>query len=428
MIDKFVRSVAEALGRHQGRLDRADRRLRAVGEPRALIDGLIEQGAKDLPSSRNNAGRFREGAGAADRRAPGAQDRVQLRAQPRLGALRGGVRAGEIELEIVPQGTMAERIRAAAAGIPAFFTATGAGTKLAQGKEARVFDGREYILEHAIRGDVALVEAWRADRWGNLVYRDAGRNFNPVMAAAAELTIAQTQHVAELGDCRRGDRHPRHLCRPPRARRGRRPAAAVTIRDSCEQDDRSRHVNADTVWQADWKPLNAMRWRGSAHDIPEGWSVNLGIGIPTLVGNYVPPEREVVFHSENGIVGMGPAPPPDQINRWLINASSQYVTLRPGGSYMSHSDSFALVRGGHLDLCVLGAFQVAENGDLANWARSEDDNAPAIGGAMDLAAGAKRIWIVMEHNTRSGEARLLRRCTYPLTAPVASSASTPNSP
>ena len=166
-----------------------------------------------------------------------------------------------------------------------------------------------------------------------------------------------------------------------------------------------------------WQPLgrDALAAR-VARDIPEGWSVNLGIGIPTLVGNYVPPEREVVFHSENGIVGMGPAPAPDKINRWLINASSQYVTLRPGGSYVSHSDSFALVRGGHLDLCVLGAFQVAENGDLANWARSEDDNAPAIGGAMDLAAGAKRIWIVMEHNTRSGEARLLQRCTYPWTA------------
>jgi 3-oxoadipate CoA-transferase beta subunit len=166
-----------------------------------------------------------------------------------------------------------------------------------------------------------------------------------------------------------------------------------------------------------WQPLTREALAARvARDIPEGWSVNLGIGIPTLVGNYVPPEREVVFHSENGILGMGPAPERDKINRWLINASSQYVTLRPGGSYMSHSDSFALVRGGHLDLCVLGAFQVAENGDLANWARSEDDNAPAIGGAMDLAAGAKRIWIVMEHNTRSGGARLLRRCTYPLTA------------
>jgi 3-oxoadipate CoA-transferase beta subunit len=168
---------------------------------------------------------------------------------------------------------------------------------------------------------------------------------------------------------------------------------------------------------ANWQPLGRDELAARlAQDIPEGWSVNLGIGIPTLVGNYVPPEREVVFHSENGILGMGPAPPPDQVNRWLINASSQYVTLRSGASYMSHSDSFALVRGGHLDLCVLGAFQVAENGDLANWARSEDDNAPAIGGAMDLAAGAKRIWVVMEHNTRAGEPRLLHRCTYPLTA------------
>ena len=167
----------------------------------------------------------------------------------------------------------------------------------------------------------------------------------------------------------------------------------------------------------DWRPLGRDELaKRVARDIPEGWSVNLGIGIPTLVGNYVPPEREVVFHSENGILGMGPAPEPDRINRWLINASSQYVTLRTGASYMSHSDSFALVRGGHLDLCVLGAFQVAENGDLANWARSEDDDAPAIGGAMDLAAGAKRIWVVMEHNTRSGEPRLLKRCSYPLTA------------
>jgi 3-oxoadipate CoA-transferase beta subunit len=166
-----------------------------------------------------------------------------------------------------------------------------------------------------------------------------------------------------------------------------------------------------------WKPLGREQLAERlARDIPEGWSVNLGIGIPTLVGNYVPEDREVVFHSENGILGMGPAPAPDKINRWLINASSQYVTLRPGASYMSHSDSFALVRGGHLDLCVLGGFQVAENGDLANWARSDDDNAPAIGGAMDLAAGARRIWVVMEHITRTGEKRLLRRCTYPLTA------------
>src|SRR5437763_5335580 len=168
-----------------------------------------------------------------------------------------------------------------------------------------------------------------------------------------------------------------------------------------------------------WQPLDRNRLAARvAQDIPEGWSVNLGIGIPTLVGNHVPADREVVFHSENGIVGMGPGPSADRVNRWLVNASSQYVTLRTGASYLSHSHSFAFVRGGRLDLCVLGAFQVAENGDLANWARSDDDNAPAIGGAMDLAAGARRVWVVMGHTTRDGEPRLLERCAYPLTAPA----------
>jgi 3-oxoadipate CoA-transferase, beta subunit len=153
-----------------------------------------------------------------------------------------------------------------------------------------------------------------------------------------------------------------------------------------------------------------------ARDIPEGWCVNLGIGAPLKVADYMPPEREVVFHSENGVLGMGPAPAPDEINRWLINAGKQYVTLRPGGSYMHHTDSFALIRGGHLDLCVLGAFQVAENGDIANWSISDNDTAPAVGGAMDLAAGAGQLWVLMEHMTKSGGSRLVRRCTYPLTA------------
>jgi 3-oxoadipate CoA-transferase beta subunit len=153
-----------------------------------------------------------------------------------------------------------------------------------------------------------------------------------------------------------------------------------------------------------------------ADDIPEGWYVNLGIGAPLQVADYVPQEREVVFQSENGILGMGPAPEPDKINRWLINAGKQYITLRAGGSYMHHADSFALIRGGHLDLCVLGAFQVAENGDVANWSTSDNESAPAVGGAMDLAAGARQLWVLMEHTTKSGDSRLVRRCSYPLTA------------
>jgi 3-oxoadipate CoA-transferase, beta subunit len=165
------------------------------------------------------------------------------------------------------------------------------------------------------------------------------------------------------------------------------------------------------------KPLSrAQMAAGVAQDIPEGWFVNLGIGIPTMIGDHVPAEREVIFHSENGILGMGPAPPADKVNPWLVNAGKQPVTLVKGGSYFHHADSFAMIRGGHIDLCVLGAFEVAENGDIANWATSENDTAPAVGGAMDLSAGAKRLWVVMEHTTKDGRPKLVKKCGYPLTA------------
>ena len=155
--------------------------------------------------------------------------------------------------------------------------------------------------------------------------------------------------------------------------------------------------------------------RRAADDIPEGWCVNLGIGIPTLVANHVPSDREVVFQSENGVVGMGKAPEPGREDPWLINAGKQPITLVPGASFVGHADSFAMIRGGHIDLCVLGGFEVAENGDLANWATSENDTAPAVGGAMDLAAGAKRLWVLMEHNTKDGRPKVVERCGYPLT-------------
>src|SRR6202522_1677462 len=175
----------------------------------------------------------------------------------------------------------------------------------------------------------------------------------------------------------------------------------------------------DTV-VADIKPLSRTQMAARvARDIPEGWYVNLGIGIPTAVADHVPLEREVIFHSENGLLGRGPAPAKDKIEPWLINAGKQYITLRAGGSICHHADSFSMIRGVHLDLCVLGAFQVADNGDIANWATSENDTAPAVGGAMDLAAGAKRLWVMMEHTTKDGTAKLVTKCSYPLTAPGA---------
>jgi len=168
------------------------------------------------------------------------------------------------------------------------------------------------------------------------------------------------------------------------------------------------------------KPWNRTQMAARvARDIPEGWYVNLGIGMPTAVADHVPLDREVIFHSENGVLGMGPAPPREHIDPWLVNAGKQHVTLRNGGSFCHHADSFAMIRGGHLDLCVLGAFEVAENGDIANWATSENDTAPAVGGAMDLAAGAQRLWVLMEHTTKEGKPKLVRCCGYPLTAPGA---------
>ncbi|MEP7281690.1 MAG: 3-oxoacid CoA-transferase subunit B [Rubrivivax sp.] len=152
-----------------------------------------------------------------------------------------------------------------------------------------------------------------------------------------------------------------------------------------------------------------------AADLPDGAVVNLGIGLPTLVADHLPPERELVLHSENGVLGMGPAPPPGAEDFDLINAGKQPVTLRPGGAFFHHADSFAMMRGGHLDVCVLGAFQVAANGDLANWHTGAPDAIPAVGGAMDLATGAKATWVLMDHLTKDGRPKLVPACTYPLT-------------
>ena len=152
-----------------------------------------------------------------------------------------------------------------------------------------------------------------------------------------------------------------------------------------------------------------------ARDIPEGAYVNLGIGLPTMVGNHLDRSKEIFLHSENGLLGMGPAPAPGDEDEDLINAGKQPVTLLTGGAFFHHADSFAMMRGGHLDICVLGAFQVSERGDLANWHTGAPDAIPAVGGAMDLAIGAKKVFVMMEHQTKSGESKIVPACTYPLT-------------
>jgi 3-oxoadipate CoA-transferase, beta subunit len=165
------------------------------------------------------------------------------------------------------------------------------------------------------------------------------------------------------------------------------------------------------------KPLSRrqMAWR-AAQDVADGSYVNLGIGLPTLVSDFIPQGREIVFQSENGILGVGPAPAKGEEDRDLINATKQPITLLPGGSYSTHSDSFVMIRGGHLDVALLGAFEVSAAGDLANWTTEDPEWPPGVGGAMDLAAGAREVRVLMEHTTKDGAPRLRQRCSYPLTA------------
>ena len=200
MIDKRVQTVADALADTRDGACVLLGGFGAVGQADALIEGLIEQGAKDLTVVANNAGAGRTGLARLLELGRVRRMVCSFPRSPGSSVFEELYRAGRIELEIVPQGTLAERLRAAGAGVPAFYTPTGVGTLLAEGKEVREIDGRSYLLEKALHGDVALVEAWRADRWGNLTYRESARNFNPVMAMAARLTVAQAQHIVGLGD------------------------------------------------------------------------------------------------------------------------------------------------------------------------------------------------------------------------------------
>ena len=317
--------------------------------------------------------------------------------------------AGELISELVPQGILAERCRAAGAGIPAFYSPTGVDTALAAGKDIRYFDGKPYVLEHAIHLDYAFLRGYRADRAGNVQFRGGSQNLNTCFAKAARVAIVEVEEIVEIGEISP------ELVDLPGIFVSRVVKRTITPDASTLRGSTSHRRGAETSRLYNGKPAltRAGIAKRAAGLVREGSYVNLGTGIPTQVSNFLH-NRDVMLHAENGILGYGEMVTGDAIDPDYYNASGQFVALVPGASFFDSVTSFEMARGGKIDTVILGAYEVDQHANLANWSRT-DGTRGGIGGAMDLVAGISELIIVMEHCDSKNRPKLRRQCTYPLT-------------
>lgn len=371
-----------------------------TGNPVHLLHALAETGTKNLTFIGNNVGEPGLGGGRLLRN---GQIRKMIGSffTSNPDAVKAA-QSGAVEYELLPQGTLAEAIRAGGAGIGGFYTPSSAGTLIAGGRPTMLINGKEQVFIPGIRGNVAFIRAWKADTAGNLTYRMTEQNFNRAMATAADIVVAEVEEIVQVGAI-----DPNFIHTP-----GCYVDYLVEAKLSLEVLGTSASVNA--AKKVSESRMN-MAKRAFA-ELQQGDVVNLGIGIPTLVADLIQPEHGIILHTENGMLGVGPSPADGGgALDYPVNAGKIPVTALPGSSYFDSADSFAMIRGGHVDVAIMGGLEVDEKANLANWA-VPGKPLLGVGGAMDLASGAKKLIITLTHADPDGTSKIVPECTLPLTA------------